>query len=319
VRSRTRPDPRLFDYDASAPLDVKEAGVETRGDVRVLDLTYASPMGGRVPAYLILPAGEGKRPAVLFLHPGQGNRSTFVDEAVELARDHGIVSLTIDAPFLRPELQERRTQEGFLNPERDRREAIQAIVDLRRGFDLLAARPEVDPKRMAYVGHSLGATLGGTLAGIEKRPVAYVLMAGFPSLTHSYTDGENQIAFAFQELLSGERREAYVKAMAPLDAVHYIGRAAPAKILFQFARKDEFITPWDAAVYVQAASEPKEVRWYDTGHFFNEEARRERMGWVVGVFTATQTPAAHTRPPASPAPAHPPRRTGEGSPPSGCR
>ncbi|HEY9421174.1 MAG TPA: alpha/beta fold hydrolase, partial [Thermoanaerobaculia bacterium] len=270
-----QPAPRLFDYDSSAPLDIKEAGVEKRGDVRVVDLTYESPMGGRVPAYLMLPSGEGKHAAVLFLHPGQGNRSTFVDEAVELARDHGIVSLTIDAPFLRPELQARRTQEGPLNPARDRREALQAIVDLRRGFDLLASRPEVDPKRMAYVGHSLGATLGGTLAGIEKRPVAFVLMAGFPSLTRSYTNGENQIAYAFQELLPRERQEAYVKAMAPLDAVHYVGQAAPAKILFQFAKRDEFITSWDAEVYTQAASGPKEVRWYDTGHLFNEEARRE--------------------------------------------
>jgi dienelactone hydrolase len=271
----------MFDYDVSAPLDVKEAGAEKRGDVRVPDLTYASPMGGRVPAYLALPSGKGKRPAVLFLHPGQGNRSTFVDEAVELARDHGIVSLTVDAPFLRPELQERRKQAGPFNPELDRREAIQTIVDLRRGFDLLASRPEVDPNRMAYVGHSLGATLGGILAGIEKRPVAYVLMAGFPSMTRSYTHGENQVAATFKKLLSSERQEAYVKAMAPLDAIHYIGQGAPAKLLFQFARQDEFITPGDAEVYVQTASEPKEARWYDTGHSFNEEARRERVGWVV--------------------------------------
>lgn len=271
----------MFDYDVSAPLDIKEAGAEKHGDVRILDLTYASPTGGRVPAYLILPSGEGKRPAVLFLHPGQGNRSTFVDEAVELARDHGIISLTIDAPFLRPEHQERRIQAGPFNPELDRRETIQTVVDLRRGLDLLAARPEVDPKRLVYVGHSLGATLGGILAGIEKRPVAYVLMAGFPSMTRSYTHGENQIATAFKNLLSSQLQEAYVKAMAPLDAVHYIDQAAPAKILFQFAREDEFLTPSDAEVYVQAASEPKEARWYDTGHSFDEVARWERVGWVV--------------------------------------
>ncbi|HEX6904783.1 MAG TPA: acetylxylan esterase [Thermoanaerobaculia bacterium] len=309
----------MFDYDVSAPLDIKEAGAEKRRDVRVLDLTYASPMGGRVPAYLILPPGEGNRPAVLFLHPGQGNRSTFVDEAVELARDHDIVSLTIDAPFLRSENQERRTQAGPFNAELDRRETIQTIVDLRRGLDLLAARPEVDPTRLVYVGHSLGATLGGILAGIEKRPVAYVLMAGFPSMTRSYTHGENQIAAAFKKLLSSERQEAYVQAMAPLDAVHYIGQAAPAKIFFQFASQDELLTPSDAEAYIQAASEPKEVRWYETGHSFDEVARWDRVGWIVRVLTATQTPAAHTRPPASPARAHPPRRTGGGSPPSGCR
>ena len=271
---------RLFDYDASAPLDVKEAGTEKRGDVRVVDLSYASPMGGTVPAYLILPPGEGKHPAVLFLHPGQGDRSTFVDEAVGLAARHGFVSLTISAPFLRPENKGRNGGNPW-NPEANRTEQIQTIVDLRRGFDLLASRPEVDPKRLAYVGHSLGATVGGTLAAVEKRPLAFVLMAGLPSLTRAHTHGRNRTAVAFQELLTPAQQKAYVDALSPIDAVHYIGHAAPAKLLFQFAKTDEFISPWDAEVYVQAASGLKEVKWYETDHFFNEEARRDREEWLA--------------------------------------
>ena len=47
------------------------------------------------------------------------------------------------------------------------------------------------------------------------------------------------------------------------------------------ARRDEFITSWDAAVYIQAASDPKEVRWYDTDHYFNDEARQDRMDWMA--------------------------------------
>jgi len=270
---------KLFDYDASSPLDVREAGTEQRGDVRIVDLSYASPMGGRVPAYLILPPGEGKRPAVLFLHPGRGDRSTFVDEAVGLATRKGFVSLTIGAPFLRPENKGKRAGNPW-NPEVSRKEQIQAVVDLRRGFDLLTARPEVDPKRLAYVGHSLGATVGGTLAGIEKRPIAYVLMAGYPSLTRATSNNTDSGALAFQELATPEQRKAYLDAMAPLDALDYIGQAAPAKLLFQFAKKDEFITPLDAAFYIEAATDPKEVKWYDTDHYFNEEARRDREEWL---------------------------------------
>ena len=74
-------------------------------------------------------------------------------------------------------------------------------------------------------------------------------------------------------------------ALAPVDAVHWVGQAAPAKLLFQFARRDEFITPWDAEVYIQAASDPKEVKWYDTDHFFekHEQARKDRMDWLARV------------------------------------
>jgi pimeloyl-ACP methyl ester carboxylesterase len=271
---------RALDYDARAPLEIQEAGTERRGDVRIVDLSYASPMGGRVPAYMILPPGEGKHPAVLFLHPGQGDRKTFVDEAVGLAKDHGFVALTLSAPFLRPENQGKRGGNPW-NPEVSRREQIQTIVDLRRGFDLLVSRPEVDPGRLAYVGHSLGATVGGTLAGVEKRPRAFVLMAGYPSLTHAVMSNGDQGSIAFRELTTPEQRDAYVKAMETLDALYYVFAAAPAKLLFQFAKRDEYITPWDAAAYVRAAKEPKEVLWYDTDHFFNEAARHDRDEWLA--------------------------------------
>ncbi|MFL6201783.1 MAG: alpha/beta hydrolase [Thermoanaerobaculia bacterium] len=268
-----------FAYDASAPLDVQEAKTERRGSARVIDLSYASPLGGRVPAFLVLPAGEGRHPAAVYLHPGQGDRSTFLDEAVLMAQ-RGLVSLLIGAPFTRPENRGQRGGNPW-EPVASRKEQVQGIVDVRRGFDLLVSRPEVDAKRLAYVGHSYGATIGGTLAAVERRPVAHVLMAGFPSLTHASTHGHNVPAVAFQTLLTPEQQQAYVDALAPIDAVHYIGRAAPAKLLFQFARRDEFITPWDAAVYIQAANDPKEVKWYDTDHFFNEEARQDRMDWLA--------------------------------------
>jgi hypothetical protein len=33
-------------------------------------------------------------------------------------------------------------------------------------------------------------------------------------------------------------------------------------------------------VSVWAATKPKEVRWYDTDHYFKEEARRDREEWL---------------------------------------
>jgi cephalosporin-C deacetylase-like acetyl esterase len=49
---------------------------------------------------------------------------------------------------------------------------------MRRGVDLLVARKDIDPKRIAYVGHSYNATVGGFLSGVDKRVAAFVLMAG---------------------------------------------------------------------------------------------------------------------------------------------
>jgi hypothetical protein len=50
---------RHFDYDRNAPLNLKRIGVQQRANATVYDITYDSPKGGVVPAYLIVPKGRG--------------------------------------------------------------------------------------------------------------------------------------------------------------------------------------------------------------------------------------------------------------------
>src|SRR6185369_16208591 len=89
---------RHFDYDAKAQLDLKIIGSQKRGDATVYDITYASPKGGVVPAYLVVPAtGKGPFAVVIWGHwywtnSDMRNRKEFLDEAVALA-PAGVVSL----------------------------------------------------------------------------------------------------------------------------------------------------------------------------------------------------------------------------------
>src|SRR6267378_6056060 len=150
---------RHFDYDKQAPLGVKELGVERRGDVTIHDITYASPKGGVVPAYLVVPKGKGPFAAVIWGHWYWGNspmrnRKEFLDEAVALA-EAGVVSLLTDGPIARPGHVENK---GELN-EQGVTDLVQQVIDMRRGVDLLLARKDVDPKRLAYVGHSYNAVV----------------------------------------------------------------------------------------------------------------------------------------------------------------
>lgn len=55
-----------FDYDQKAPLGLKEIGVEQRGDIAIHDISYTSPKGGAVPAYLVVPKGNGPFAAVIW-------------------------------------------------------------------------------------------------------------------------------------------------------------------------------------------------------------------------------------------------------------
>src|SRR5713226_1242695 len=94
-----------FDYDSKAPLNIQEASLEHRGNVAIHDISYASPKGGRVPAYLVVPEGKGPFAAVIWGHwywrsSEFFNRKEFLDEAVALARA-GVVSLLTTGPGAR--------------------------------------------------------------------------------------------------------------------------------------------------------------------------------------------------------------------------
>src|SRR5947209_19296284 len=97
---------RHFDYDQKAPLRIKQIGVQHRQHATVYDITYDSPKGGVVPAYLVVPKGRGPFAAVIWGHwywanSSMANRKEFLEEAVVLTQA-GVVSLLIDGPLARP-------------------------------------------------------------------------------------------------------------------------------------------------------------------------------------------------------------------------
>jgi len=69
-----------------------------------------------------------------------------------------------------------------------------------------------------------------------------------------------------------------------LDAHHDIGRAAPAPVLFQYARRNKTIPPAEAQGYFDLANAPKEINWYDTGRPLTgfTPASLDRIRWLSG-------------------------------------
>jgi hypothetical protein len=143
---------------------------------------------------------------------------------------------------------------------------------------VLTARPDVDASRLAYVGISYGAAMGGLLAGVEHRIRAYVLAVGDGGLVTHLTGPDDQEG-PFQHLPK-EQQACWLAAMGPIEPIHYVGHAAPAALFFQNARRDELVTTEAATRYQEAGSEPKQVKWYDTDHGLNEEAIRDQVAWL---------------------------------------
>ncbi|MFS0557728.1 alpha/beta hydrolase [Brevibacillus sp. 179-C9.3 HS] len=285
----------MFEYDRSLPLGFEESSSIKKDGYTIKDVLYVSPLGGSVPAYLVVPNVEAQPfPAVIFMHPGQGNRATFLPEAEALA-SQGVLSLLIDAPANRNPLPEDLSEEQkvalLVEGIVDVQNYIQIVVDLRRGIDLLSTLENVDMNRLLYVGHSLGATWGGVLSGVEKRIKAYVLMAGFSRVSEWHKTSEHPFAAFIRHQLPRERFDTFLSKLESLDAVHSIKNASYASLFFQFVQNDEFVSKQQAERYYDAASSPKEVAWYETDHLFTncDTAYQDRTQWIHRELAITRT------------------------------
>ncbi len=274
---------RQFDYDDKAPVDAQEVDRESRGAVTVIDLTYASPRGGRVPAYLVVPEGRGPFAAILFGHwmmegSPRKNRDEFLEEAVVLARS-GAVSLLIDAPYVRPGFQ--REKDELRAATQSAEVSRQQLIDFRRGLDMLATLSGVDQKRIAYVGHSFDAHVGGILAGVEKRIGSFVLMAGGFADEEYIFDPDNAEMKKLRERIGDNQIREYFKYYAWDDPVHFVGHSGPAAVFLQYGRQDKPITEKMARRYYTLFAEPKQISFYDAGHALDAAARLDRTEWLV--------------------------------------
>ena len=270
-----------FDYDREDPADLKQYGADERGGVWIYEVSYLSLRGGRVPATVVAPRGKGPFPAILWGHwmmPGSPlrNRKEFLDEAELLARS-GAVSLLIDAPLVRPGVVEdpdpMSTQPIYATQ--------QAVVDFRRGLDVLLERYKADPQRIAYVGHSFNAHAGAILVAVDKRITAAVLMAGgYADEEYVFTSGDPKM-LTIRERYGDDKVRQFLRKFEWDDPVYFLSHSSPAHVFLQFGNQDPPLNGDLARHYFKRFGEPKNLGFYDAGHALNAQARRERVDFLV--------------------------------------
>lgn len=265
---------QLLAYDSEAPTDVKVVGKEERDGVTVEDVTFASAAGGRpVEAYVVRPsAGAGPFAGVLFVHwfaPPEptSNRTQYLEEARALAR-RGTVSLLVSTFWSDPaRYRARRWETDFEN-------SVNQAKELRRALDVLVARPGVDPKRVAYVGHDYGAMFGSVVAAVDARPKAYVLIAGAPRFADWYLFGSSS------GVPKGADLERFRAQLAQIDPVSVLGRSK-ASFFFQFGETDRYTPREDFVSFYMAAPANKRIATYASGHAMSADIiRHDRTAWV---------------------------------------
>jgi len=286
-----------FAYDASAPLEARDSLLRVEDGVQVRAVSFASPRGGRATGFLFVPEAGGRNAGIVMMHGAPGSASQLLRRAVYVAR-HSAVVIAIDAPFAR-----RGGPPVSFTPA-DSADQVQLVVDLQRAVDVLRARADVDPARLAYVGTSYGGAMGVLFAGVERRVATYVLaVADGGILTHmTHRDGSRIAPLAE---MPAERWERWKAAMSPIEPARFVGRIAPASVLFQSARRDEAVAADDSEALHAAFTGTKAVKWYDTGHALPAAASVDQLHWLhrtVGITPVTEADLAGPRPapPAAP-------------------
>ncbi|HEX6909248.1 MAG TPA: alpha/beta fold hydrolase [Longimicrobium sp.] len=269
----TDADRSLFAYDASAPLNLHAWVENTVDGVEVSAVSFDSPGGGQVTGLLFDPVDRtGPRPGIVLMHGAPGSARVMAGQGHGLAQ-HGAVVIAIDAPFA------RRSGPWVRFSGEDRAEQIQLIKDLQRAVDVLRARPDVDPARIAYLGISYGGAMGSLFVGVERRIKAGVLVVGDGGLVSHFTGPED---YAFMAGQSCATRVGWFRAMAPIEPVRFIPHASPTALLLQSGRLDDLVPMADAEALHAAAPEPRTIRWYNAGHGLNAQALVDRHEWLNG-------------------------------------
>ncbi|MBV9851905.1 MAG: dienelactone hydrolase family protein [Armatimonadetes bacterium] len=248
---------------APAPLDAGAGGPP-------FPITYPSPVvtpyaaNNTVTAFLFLPPGPGPYPAMVVLH--EWNGWSGAQRLCHIIARAGVAALLVTEPYS----LSRRTADspGILSgdPPQMRDALQQAVLDARRGLDVLSRRPDIDPDRLGVAGISLGGILGGLVAGMDPRVKVVLTADAGAEFARGFWNG--LLTFRFQREIRrrGYTFETFQAAMAPVEASRWLHGFNPDSALMFNGRYDLVVRPEQAEVLARALGGTRIV-WANTGHY----------------------------------------------------
>ena len=270
---------RFRDYDPKVPLDVHVTNEEKTDALNKETFYYQSTPGQYVPGLMVYPGAEGKYPCIVFLH-GIGQNKSVLNEVDTTFAEYGFAIASFDQ-FMQGERDLPDETGPFGQAFAFRQRPYLTITDARRLVDYMAEHPAVDPDRIYLVGASYGAITGATVAALDKRLKAAILVYGGGDFSTMLNAREIQnmagpIVPALQALA-----EWY---LGPADPVKHIGKISPRPVLIQNGRNDRLIATEAAEALHNAAREPKTIKWYDSDHLLTEATIRmvleDALAWL---------------------------------------
>lgn len=143
----------------------------------------------------------------------------------------------------------------------------QTVFDLSRTVDFIETRPELDAKKIGFMGISLGGITGTIFTGVEKRvKVPVIVLAG----------GQFNLMYG-KKALTAEAKD-FTSIIEPLNFVEQI---APRPLLMINAEEDEIVLPVMSKLLYKKAKKPKKIIWFPGKHHTIpiEKVYQEATNW----------------------------------------
>lgn len=214
--------------------------------------------GAQVPSILLLPEAAQRVPAVLLLHGYSSSKERLSDTMGRALAARAIASLAIDLP-LHGSRDDAIIYEARRNPLDLARHWNMALAEAKDALSWLSTQDEIDPRRLSVAGYSLGSYIALQTAAADHRVASVIVAAGGDLPSTPWT--------------------SMVRMMSdPLKFVRSLG-ARP--LLMLHGKLDRTIPPVQAERLYDAASQPKELRWYESGHVLPPAAADDAAAWLV--------------------------------------
>ena len=215
-----------------------------------------------VPAILVVPdrptLHESHCAAALLLHGFTSRKERMAEGIGQALLAYGVATLSIDLPM--HGARGTGLDEVTRNPLQLIAAWRLALSEVRCSLDYLSSVAAVDAPRLAIVGYSLGAYLALVAAGDDPRFRAVLLASG--------GDLPEETPFA-----------PLVRAAA--DPLRAVRRLAGRPLLMVNGRFDRTIKASQAERLFEAAGDPKEIHWYQGGHWPPQPAIDFGAQWLA--------------------------------------
>jgi dienelactone hydrolase len=238
-----------------SPFSYRVLSREAKAGFSVYRLSYPSPVVTRAPQNNTIPAeyylpdglrpGDPRRPAVICLHILDGNME-LVRTTCSVLASRGVPAMLFMLPYYGPRALAGGPQAMAKDPQLFLTALDQAMEDVRRSVDLLASRPEIDPRHIGITGISLGGIVAATAAEREPRlSRAALVLSGGDLMTIIRHARETRELRGLIDRLPGPQKvrvQQSIEAVDPLRTADRLrDRALAGRVLMVNAGEDEVI------------------------------------------------------------------------------